>query len=162
MAQTAKIMTEKRPAAPDRVLTRIADYTIRAKIRDKSAHAIARYSLLDALACLLWELPSPECGKLGTLTENSGADACARLRWPPRDVRPHRVRRGTGANHGDSGLGAKHRAASDKRSNPASYGAAPRQTDVRRVAAPEKWFISRCCPAAAHWNRRPEAAPTLF
>lgn len=69
-------MPSRRPSPPDRVLTRIADYVIQHKITRQPAYAIARYCLLDAVACALYALAYPECTKLlgpvvpGTLVPN--------------------------------------------------------------------------------------------
>lgn len=57
-------MTSKRSAHPDPVLSRIADYVVDHKIPRAPAYKIARYCLLDALACAFYALASPECTKL--------------------------------------------------------------------------------------------------
>ena len=53
-----------RPDAPDRVLTRIADYVIRYRVRRRPAFEMARYCLLDSIACALDAQAYPECTKL--------------------------------------------------------------------------------------------------
>ena len=50
--------------AADRVLTRIADYVIRHTIGRRSAFEMARYCLLDSIACALDAQAYPECTKL--------------------------------------------------------------------------------------------------
>lgn len=49
---------------PDRVLTDIADYATKAKIISKSAYEMARYCLLDSLACGLEAQAHPDCARL--------------------------------------------------------------------------------------------------
>jgi 2-methylcitrate dehydratase len=48
----------------DRVLTRIADYVVNYRIASKSAYEMARYCLLDSLACALDAQRHPECRKM--------------------------------------------------------------------------------------------------
>lgn len=57
-------MTFKRSLPPDPVLIKIADYVVKHKITHKPAYAIARYCLLDSLACAFDALAYPECNKL--------------------------------------------------------------------------------------------------
>src|SRR5258707_736990 len=56
--------SKRSPKAPDSVLTQIADYTVRNKLAREPAYVMARYCLLDALACALDALAYPECTKL--------------------------------------------------------------------------------------------------
>lgn len=61
---------------PDAVLQQIADYVVGHKFKRQGVYNIARYCLLDALACAFYALPTPECAKLlgpyapGTLVPN--------------------------------------------------------------------------------------------
>ena len=56
-------MSAKQPLV-DRVLTRIADYVVNYRITSKSAYEMARYCLLDSLACALNAQHQPECRKM--------------------------------------------------------------------------------------------------
>ena len=56
-------MNAKQPPV-DRVLTRIADYVVNYRITSKSAYEMARYCLLDSLACALNAQRHPECRKM--------------------------------------------------------------------------------------------------
>jgi len=56
-------MNAKQPPV-DHVLTRIADYVVNYRIASKSAYEMARYCLLDSLACALNAQRLPECRKM--------------------------------------------------------------------------------------------------
>ncbi|MGH8735765.1 MAG: bifunctional 2-methylcitrate dehydratase/aconitate hydratase [Burkholderiales bacterium] len=62
--------------APDKVLTRIADYVVKHRISGKDAYETARYCLMDTLGCGLEALEYPACTKLlgpvvpGTMVPN--------------------------------------------------------------------------------------------
>ena len=49
---------------PDRVLASIADYVTRYEVRSRKAYDMARYCLLDSIACALDAQDYPECTKL--------------------------------------------------------------------------------------------------
>ncbi|HKT31879.1 MAG TPA: bifunctional 2-methylcitrate dehydratase/aconitate hydratase [Gammaproteobacteria bacterium] len=57
------IKSAQRPA-PEKVLTDIADYVLGYKIESKEAYEIARYCLMDTLACGMLALNYPACTKL--------------------------------------------------------------------------------------------------
>ena len=57
-------ITVRRSVRPDPVLTRIADYVVDHRIIRAPAYNIARYCLLDTLACAFYALAFPECTKL--------------------------------------------------------------------------------------------------
>jgi len=49
---------------PDAILSKIADYVLKPEIKSAKAHELARYCLMDALACAFEALAYPECTKL--------------------------------------------------------------------------------------------------
>ncbi len=57
-------MSSHKKLKPDAVLTQIADYVTRYKISREPVYKIAKYCLLDALACAFLALPTRECAKL--------------------------------------------------------------------------------------------------
>jgi 2-methylcitrate dehydratase len=73
-------MKSTQPLPVDPVIARIADYVVKHRISRKPAYEIARYCLLDALACALDALAHPECHKLlGPLVPGSVIPGGARV-----------------------------------------------------------------------------------
>ncbi len=57
-------MKPKHNLRPDPVLAKIADYVVGFKVKRPAAYHMARYCLLDALACAFNALESPECVRM--------------------------------------------------------------------------------------------------
>ncbi|HKI65625.1 MAG TPA: bifunctional 2-methylcitrate dehydratase/aconitate hydratase [Burkholderiales bacterium] len=75
--------------APDKVLTRIADYVTKHKVTSKDAYETARYCLMDTLGCGFEALEYPACTKLlgplvpGTVVPNGAKVPGTRFQLDP-------------------------------------------------------------------------------
>ncbi len=73
-------MSAKKKLKPDAVFTQIADYVTRYKVTREPVYKIAKYCLLDALACAFLALPTRECAKLmGPIATNTRVPNGARV-----------------------------------------------------------------------------------